>query len=260
MAHHERMLRGGIDRELAIGVVVGDGDVRFHRVGVDHRKIKLAFHDVRCRSEGGVDVTPFHMHVLANIFCAAREISEIVEPPKGAAEIVRPMNEHSAGRERGIDVEHRRELFVIDFDFVERLLRAQFIFGDDRGYRLADESNLADRQQGMIFYGVAIIRMQRTEVISRKHVDDSGLTLGLGNVDGENFGMRKRAAEKFGPSHALERNVAGVGSGPRNLGHAIGARDGMIHNGKILCVAFLRVTHRFVSFVSRKFVIPKRPA
>ena len=43
-------------------------------------------------------------------------------------------------------------------------------------------------------------------------------------------------------------------------GHAVGARDGMIHDGKILCLVFLRVTHRFVSFASRVVVIPQRLA
>ena len=38
----------------------------------------------------------------------------------------------------------------------------------------------------MVFYGVAIIRMQRAEFVSGENVDDSGLTLGFGNVDGEN--------------------------------------------------------------------------
>src|SRR4029077_14485991 len=46
VTHHEGMLRGRIDRELAIGVVIGDADIRFHRVGVDHRKVKFAFDNV----------------------------------------------------------------------------------------------------------------------------------------------------------------------------------------------------------------------
>jgi len=178
------------------------------------------------------------------------KIIEIVEAAKSAADVVHAMNEHGAWRERARNIKHRRQLCVLDFDFVERLLRARLIFADDCSHRLADKSNLADGQQGMIFYGVAIIRMKRAEIICREHVNDSRLALGLGNVDGENFGVRKRAAEQLGPGHAFESNVACVGGASRHLGHAIGARNGMIHDGKVLRVILIYVAHDFACFLS----------
>ncbi len=239
-----------MDCKLAFGVVIGEGHVGFHGVGVNHREIVFALDNVRGRREGGVHIAPLHVHGLANILCAARKIIEIVEAAKSAADVVHAMNEHGAWRERARNIKHRRQLCVLDFDFVERLLRAQLIFADDRSHRLADKSNLADGQQGVIFYGVAIIRMKRAEIICREHVNDSRLALGLGNVDGENFGVRERAAEQLGPGHAFESNVACVGGASRHLGQAISARNGMIHDGKVLRVTLVCVTHDLACFLS----------
>ena len=225
VTHHEGMLRRGINRQLAPGIVIGDGHVRFHGVGVDHGEIKFAFDDVRGGSEGGIHVSPLHVHSLANICFAPRENIEIVEAAKGAADVIHSVNEHGAGRERAGDVEHRCQLVVSDLDFVERFLGAQLVFGYDRGHRLAHESHFADGQQRMILNGMAVVGMQSAEIISGENVDDSGLAPGLGGVYGENLGMRKRAAQKFGPGHAFESNVAGVSGASRHLGHTI-AREG----------------------------------
>src|SRR5207253_3661651 len=70
----------------------------------------------------------------------------------------------------------------------------------DCSYRLGDKSNLADGQQGMILHGMAIVRAKRAEVISGEYLNDSRLALCFGNVDRENLGVRKRAAQKLGRS------------------------------------------------------------
>ena len=89
----------------------------------------------------------------------------------------------------------------------------------------------------MILYGMAVVRMNRAEILAGEHVDDSGLALRFGNIDGDNSGVREWAAQKLGPGHALERDVAGVNRASRHLGHAIPAGNRMIHDGKILRVA-----------------------
>src|SRR5207302_9109618 len=145
-------------------------------------------------------------------------------------------------------------------DFFQRLLRAQLLFADDCSYRLADESNLADGQQGMILHGMAIVRAKRAEIISRDYVNDSRLALCFGNVDRENLGVRKRAAQKLGPGHSFESNVACVGGASSDLGHPICTRNGMIHNRKGFRVALVCVTQDVAYFLSMWPSFLQRPA
>ncbi len=73
---------------MALGVVIGDGDVRLHGVRVHHGKVKFAFGDVRGRSEGRVHVSPLDVHGLANISRRAREIVEAAEGAAGKIRVV----------------------------------------------------------------------------------------------------------------------------------------------------------------------------
>ena len=66
MAHHERMLRRGINGH-ALVVDLGDGDVRLHRVGIGHRKIIVAFDDRRRFFKSFFDIAPLDFMRLADI-------------------------------------------------------------------------------------------------------------------------------------------------------------------------------------------------
>ena len=56
------------------------------------------------------------------------------------------------------------EFLVFDGDLAQGFLRGQFVFGDHGRDRLAHEADLADRNQRMISYPMAVIGIQPFEI------------------------------------------------------------------------------------------------
>ena len=71
MAHHERVLRRGINGHALVGDI-GDGDIGFHRVGVGHGKIIVALDHGGSFFECFLDIAPLNFMCLANICCLCR--------------------------------------------------------------------------------------------------------------------------------------------------------------------------------------------
>ena len=214
------MLRGRIDRQVSLRLVVRNRHIRLHRVGIHHRKIKFAFGNVRGRCEGGINVSPLDVNRLANI---SRRARKIIESAKGAIGKIRFVYARRSLRKRRVDIEYCFEFLVFDCDFSQRFLRRQFIFGDHGRDGLAYKANLPDRDQWMILHAMPVIWMKALEHIAGEDVNHARQTFRRGNVDRKNARARKRAAKNFRPSHVLDDHVAGVDGAPRDLRNAISA-------------------------------------
>ena len=169
------------------------------------------------------------MHGLADVSGRARKIVEAAEGAVGKIRFVDAGSSFGHGR---IDVEDCFELFVLDINFSESFLRGEFVFGDHGRDRLAHKTDLADGDQWMIFYAVAVIGLEAFEVIARQDIDHAGLGLGGGGVDGKNPRAGERAAKNFCPGHVFHNHVAGVDGAAGNFGNAVAAGNGMIDDLK----------------------------
>ena len=112
-ADFEGRLGGAIDGGVAVAAVNRDRVVRLDVSLMDHLGVELAFDD----DFGGFETVG---HVAALELHVRGDIGLIVAGLRGAQ--VR-MENRRAGLHRVIDVEHRRQHLVLDFDQAKRLLR-----------------------------------------------------------------------------------------------------------------------------------------
>ncbi len=180
--------------------------------------------------EGGVHISPADVHGLADVSGRAGEIVEAAEGAIGEIGFVDAGSSLGHGR---VHVEDGVEFFVLDVDFSQRFLRGEFVLGDDGRDRFADEADLADGDQRMIFHAVSVIGAQAFEVVAGQHIDHAGLGLGGGGVNGKNSRARKRAAKNFCPGHVLDDHVTGVDGAAGYFGNAVSAGNGMIDDLEI---------------------------
>jgi len=73
--------------------------------------------------------------------------------------------------ERGIDIEYRLELLVFHDDLSRRFLSGSIHFPQLRPRRARPRNELANRNQGMIFYAMSVIGMETFQHVPGEHVD-----------------------------------------------------------------------------------------
>ncbi len=242
MAHHERVLRRRINSHALVGDI-GDGDVGFHGVGVGHGKIIVALDHRGGFFECLLDVAPLNFVRLANI-CAFAGGDFAFETAQRAGFEFPFVQERRVFGHRFLRREDAFQLFVFDVDEFQRFEGGAFIDGDHRGHRLAGVAHFVDREQGMIFDGVAEIGIQAVEIVAGDDAVNAGMGFGLRFVDGNNFRMGERAAQHFGVGHADEPQVGDVLRFAGDFDPAVAARNRMIDDVKI---GFLFGAHLLIS-------------
>ena len=100
----------------------------------------------------------------------------------------------------------------------------------------------------MVFDGVAKVRIQSVKIVAGDHAKHSRVSLGLGFIDGDDFGVRQGAAQHLGVRHADQSQIRDVLRLAGDLDPAVPARNGMIDDVKI---GFLWRAHRSLSLVIR---------
>ena len=127
------------------------------------------------------------------------------------------VDDRRAGLHRLLDVEHRRQRFVVDADLRQRLEGFALAVGDDGDDRLALVANLVDRERRLVILAEIDQAEQRVEIA--RHVgaaDDpphAGLALRFGEVDAADARMGVRAAQHLEMQHALQLVVVEIGRG-----------------------------------------------
>ena len=139
------------------------------------------------------------------------QVGEIGET--GRRQLDRVVNQHRARLERVVNAEHRRQLFIIDFDQFER--RFGGIDGQcrHRRHRIADMAHLLRRDDGLILEHRPVKRLYAfvvQDIIARQHRHDTGNLLSLARVDARNPRMRIRTAENFPVHHSRHAHVRQV--------------------------------------------------
>ena len=231
MAHHERMLRRGINIHALVGDI-GDGDIRFHRVGIGHGKIIVALDHRSGFFECLLDIAPLNFMRLANIVpFAGGDIA--LETAQRAGFEFSLVQERRVFGHRLFGRKDAFQLFILDVDQFQRFERRPFIDRHHRGHRLAGVANFVDRQQRVIFDRVAEVGIQAVEIVAGNHAVNSGMRFGFGFVDGNNFRVGEGAAQHFGVGHADQPQVGDVLRFAGDFDPAVAARDRMIDDVKI---------------------------
>ena len=137
------MLCRGINCQSRI-VVVGDGDVRFHRIGIGHGEKELSLDRVSGAGKRGTGIAPLQMDLLADI--ARLRAGRIIETTKSSRAIGHFVNQRRTAGERRVHVEHGGQLFIVHSNRLERVVGAALILRNNCGHRLSQKADLSDRQ------------------------------------------------------------------------------------------------------------------
>ena len=204
--HEVRHLRGGPDRDLLTGRVDRDR-ARLHEGRDQSLLAVLPLDDDAVDPSCGDDI----VDVVAGAGIGG------VELPVGA--LVRAqvrVREHLVG-ERRLEVEHRRELLVVDVDEFGRVARLGSGAGDHDSDDLAGERDPVDGHRRMV--GSLLIRRDRPgtgqaallvgQVCAGQHRDDVRRSLSRAGLDVGDLGVRERAAHQRDVQHAREGEVVG---------------------------------------------------
>ena len=168
------------------------------------------------------------------------------EAPLDVADADRDVLDHVVGRvvvqhggarpHRLVGIEHCRQRFVDDLDLGQGAPGDQRILGGHRGHLLADVAHLAARHDRLVVH-------EHAEVVDAGHIGtgddalDARHGLGFGCVDGNDAGMRVRAAQHGHVQHVRHHHVAGIFQRARHLARCIeaphvGADEGAV--GRLL--------------------------
>ena len=126
-----------------------------------------------------------------------------------------------AGLERLFDLEHRRELLVVDAHFRQRLERLAFTVRHDRDDRLALVAHLVGRERRLVVLAEVEQAEQRVEIArhvgAADHAAHAACALGLGGVDAADAGVMMRAAQHLQVQQPLELVVVEKGRGAGDM-------------------------------------------
>ncbi len=103
-----------------------------------------------------------------------------------------------------MNIEHRRQLLVIDFDQRQRLFRSIRCQSGHGGDRIADVADFIDRHDCLIFEYRTIIRFDTLvveDIVAREHRHDAGNLQCLGSIDTLDTRVRVRAAQDLSVTH-----------------------------------------------------------
>ena len=133
------------------------------------------------------------------------------------------MHERRAGRERGGQVQHRRQRLVHRLDGGQGRLRR---LEGDRGHRRERLAHVADHVRGedrLVLHRGAIAHVGGVgRGDDRAH---AGHGRGAGGVDPHQTGVRLAAAEDLAVEHAGQREVGGIDGRARHLARRVDARE-----------------------------------
>ena len=102
------------------------------------------------------------------------------------------------------------QLFVFDFDQLQRLLGDLRRIGQHRGDRIADIAHLVDGDDRLILVGRAILEVEALDVIARQGRDNAGQLFGFRGIDLDQSRVRHRAAQYPRMGHARQLDIAGI--------------------------------------------------
>ena len=159
----------------ALFIPLGVGRVRLHGRVLDHRHEIFFFEDEVGFFKAFGDVAGAQLEVLGDVGVWPRD-DEIDFAVFGEVFVDRDRARLTGLLRIGID----RQIFVFDFDQLDRGLRDVFVFRRDRGHRLADIAHFALGEKRLVFDRFAV---GPGRVCSGDHRDDAGQLLGLLGVD-----------------------------------------------------------------------------
>ena len=134
----EQALRAGVDDEAVVRLRRGDRAVGLGRRMLDRRHLVALLQHVVGLREGLLDVAEAQLLVIVFAVILERVLR------------VGLVHHRRAGLERLLDVEHRRELLVIDAHFRQRLERLALAVRHDRDDRLALVADLVGRERRLV--------------------------------------------------------------------------------------------------------------
>ena len=97
-------------------------------------------------------------------------------------------------------VDRERQLFEVDLDLVDRVLRGRLVDGRDREDRLADEHRLVGEDL------IAGLRLRR-HLVGREDPEHAGHRERFARIDVADAGMRHRAQQQPAERHALGAEI-----------------------------------------------------
>ncbi len=201
-----RVLVGDVERVALVRLVVaGVGGTWLHRVRDQPVVDELELGDVRRLRERRL-----HRRLVA--------VAPVV------ADVVRHLVVHGrADRGRRLDVDDRRQLFVVDLDQLGRVLGLQIRLGHDQRDLVADVAHLALRQHRMagLLHRRAVLAVDQPaagqaadlgvgQVGASEDVQHAGRLQRRVELDGADARMRVRRAQEDGVGLAVQRHVVGV--------------------------------------------------
>ena len=102
----------------------------------------------------------------------------------------------SGARRRGFFyVRYFRELFVFDFDQLQRRFRDRRIVSEHCRNRVTDVAYLVDRDDRLIFVGRAVFVIESLNIVAGERGDHSRKRFRLGSLDFDELRVRHRTSE-----------------------------------------------------------------
>ena len=145
------------------------------------------------------DVPVFHPKHTANV--AAQLEIEFLAVHARVGLVALRMQHRRAGLGGFEKIEHRRQLFVVDFDQIQSLFRNLPALRRHERDNFTDVTHSIRRDDGLIIDHRAEIRIQPGQVIARDNGYDTGEFFRLACVDAQKFRVWERASQRLRVKH-----------------------------------------------------------
>ena len=128
-----------------------------------------------------------------------------------------------------------RQLFVFDFDQLQRRFRDRRIVSQHRRNRITDVAYLVDRDDRLIFVGRAVFVVESLDIVAGERRDHSRKRFRFGSIDFDELRVRHRTSEDARVRHARELEIGRVDRLARDFFDAVDAvRIGARHRIALL--------------------------
>ena len=194
--------RGTPDRQ-AVGVDLGNGHVGLHGVVVHHGEREGVFHHRVGLGEPGRDVAL---------------LEPVAEADVARGRLVEQRRAVGSGL---LDGDHRGQGLVLHRHRTKRIFGRVLGIRRYRGHRLTGKQRAVQRDDGMILYPAAEVRVPVAKVLPGEDGADPGNPLRRAGVDGDDARVRVGAPQDLATEHAGDGHVRNVLRLPRDLGHPV---------------------------------------
>ena len=196
----------------------------FHRIVLRAGKVKSVGKDQ-------IRILKSDSHIALLVAKMKTDIAVLVHDMRAAAAIARIaalqsfVHQRRAGFQRIVDGAYGGQLFIVNFDQIDRLLRGRAVHRRHRGDHVAGVAHFVGGDNLLIAHiGAKGIRGNLNGV-AREHGEHARQSVGSTGVDAANARVGQRTAQHLGNGHPRQAHIAGVNRLAGNLVRAIDAAD-----------------------------------